>query len=684
MISLEEFHTDFFNRVGIAADATGSLLEDAFFDLVCGEIVEAGDIETADRAYYAARGIRVDGYAGDPGSEDGTLTLIVADFNQSPTIENLDGRRLLQNFARLQTFLERSRDRTFMDEHDESTPVFGLCTLVAGRWSAVRRVRMLLITNRLLATRMDGLKAEDYEGRQITYSVWDIGRLLRLDAGRGREEIEVDFCEQFGAGLPALRAHLPDDTYGVYLAVVPGEQLAEIYGRWGARLLEQNVRAFLQARGSVNRGIRNPLENQPEMFLAYNNGITATAESVETEAGPDGLSITRVRNLQIVNGGQTTASVHAASLRPNADLSRVFVEMKLSVIDPAIAADVVPKISEYANSQNRVNAADFFSNHPFHVRIEEFSRRITAPSSHGGFTGSKWFYERARGQYQDARANRTAAQRAQFDLEYPKHQVFVKTDLAKFLNTWNGLPHVVSAGAQKNFVAFAEFIGREWDRDDTQFNEQYYRDTIAKAILFRRTEKIVSQQSWYAGGYRANIVVYSIAKLVHDAAKRELVLDLGMIWREQALPERVEAQLAVAAKVVNDTLTDTTRNVTEYAKTEAAWHRVTNAPVPWPAGLADDLSTMSEQRQKESAGRKDQVVLNGIEAQTRVIGKGPAFWEEVRRWAHENGEVTEKDEGILRVAMSSSHVPTERQSLALLEALRRYCSRGCPLGEDLP
>ncbi|MEZ5284682.1 MAG: AIPR family protein [Vicinamibacterales bacterium] len=314
--------------------------------------------------------------------------------------------------------------------------------------------------------------------------MWDIGRLHRFAGSGGREEIVVDLEADFGGGLPVLPAHLSDAGYQAFLAVVPGSQLAAVYERWGARLLEQNVRVFLQARGSVNKGIRNTIENDPEMFFAYNNGITATAEGVETSRDSGGLVVRSVRNLQIVNGGQTTASIHAASRKKDVDLSKVFVQMKLSIIEPSRALDVVPRISEFANSQNRVNAADFFANHPFHVRFEEFSRRVFAPSPDGSFRESKWFYERARGQYQDARTLLNAAQRKKFDLEYPKMQLVEKTDLAKFLNSWRGHPDIVSKGSQKNFAEFARHIGAEWSKDSDAFNEHFYRQSIARRSSF--------------------------------------------------------------------------------------------------------------------------------------------------------------------------------------------------------
>ena len=193
------------------------------------------------------------------------------------------------------------------------------------------------------------------------------------------------------------------------------------------------------------------------------------------------------------------------------------------------------RISEYANSQNRVNAADFFANHPFHVRMEEFSRRIFAPSPDGTFRESKWFYERARGQYQDARGLKTAAQRKKFDLEYPRAHLISKTDLAKFLNSWEGHPDIVSKGAQKNFADFAKAIGKQWTKQPDAINELFYRQSIAKAIIFKQTEKIVSAQPWYqGGGIRSRVVPYAIAKLVHDAKQKGRHVNLEDVWAHKA------------------------------------------------------------------------------------------------------------------------------------------------------
>ena len=505
-------------------------------------------------------------------------------------------------------------------------------------------------------------------------------------SGHEREDVAVRM-DEFGGPLVVLPAHTGTTDHESYLAVVPGVQLAKIYDRWGARLLEQNVRVFLQARGKVNRGIRNTISNDAEMFFAYNNGITATAESIETEESPNGLLLTSMRNFQIVNGGQTTASIHEALRNKEADLGRVFVQMKLSVVEPQRALQVVPKISEYANSQNSVSAADFFSNHPFHVRVEEFSRRLLAPSRDGSFRQSKWFYERARGQYQDARGHRTPAERARFDLEYPKKQVFTKTDLAKFLNVWREKPDTVSKGAQKNFADFAAFISAEWERHPNDFNDMFFREAIAKAIVFRATEQLVGEQPWYLGGYRANVVAYTIAKLALDVAQREESINFERIWRAQEISPGLRDALAVGAEAVHEVIVnppERMRNVTEWAKQQACWNRVEQLDVAWPPSLSEELLGAGDRSDAKRAAVKDQRMLNGIDAQTLVVQAGPDIWGNLKEWGVPKGLLSPDEIGMLDIAASlPSRVPSERQSMRIIETLRRLHEEGFPSGSEL-
>ena len=680
-MTIDDFAEDFRQRVLVAADADGKFREDAFFDIACEYLVDSGDLDTADRVAYRhpSRGIRVDGYAGDPQDAAGTLSLIGLDFSPAPTVGRLIGSQMDAIFQRMKRFVTQALNERWRNALEETSPAFGLADLIAFRWSKITKVRLILVSNRELSERVDGRPAGVLEGKRVTYSVWDLRRLHRADTSSEPEEMVLDLANDFGGPIAILPAQHISDVHESYLAVIPGTVLAEIYDTWGPRLLEQNVRVFLQARSKVNRGIRDTLVHEPKMFFAYNNGITATAQAVDIRNDRGRLLLQRMTNFQIVNGGQTTASIHAAMRRAQ-DLSQTYVQMKLSVVDSQRATEVVPRISEYANSQNRIAASDFFANHPFHIKVENFSRRLYAPSAEGTFQQSKWFYERARGQFADARARKTRAQRRKFDIEYPRRQKFTKTDLAKFLSVWDGLPHIVSLGAQKNFAAFARRIGVAWKKSKNDFNEEWYREAIAKAIVFRATERIVSAQPWYQGGFRANIVAYTITRISHHVGTSKRSMDFQAIWRRQEPGPVLKKAIAVVSKGVHDVLVDPPegmRNVTEWAKKELCWTQVKRVGFSWPQGLDKELVTTEERHSARMGARREQRMLNGIEAQIAVVNAGPEFWKEVLAWGVREALLSPSDINIIRtLARGGRRPPSERQALRTVQALKRLREAG--------
>jgi hypothetical protein len=433
--------------------------------------------------------------------------------------------------------------------------------------------------------------------------------------------------------------------------------------------------------------MRNTILNDPGMFFAYNNGVTATAEAVTLSTSNGVTRINKLNNLQIVNGGQTTASIFTAKKKDDAELDEISVQMKLSVIDPERAEKVVPKISEYANTQNTVNAADFFANHPFHVRMEEFSRRVWARSPDGTFRETKWFYERARGQYLDAKTYMTVAEKKKFDAIYPKAQSFTKTDLAKFENVWDCIPHIVSKGAQANFAHFAKLVGKRWDADEAQFNEQYFCHAMARALIFRRLEKLISAQSWYEGGYRANIVAYTLSKLaqlVHASGK---MVDFQSIWQNQKLSGEMEAALIEIAVATQAVILDTPegmRNISEWAKKEACWTRVKALDVALPKKFRSQLISRVKVKEAAKEARKVQKIDNGIQAQKKVFELEADFWKNCLGWAKENRLLTEKDHQILAVAAQiPNKIPTEKQSIYLTGLIDKLADEACPYVAEL-
>lgn len=682
-IELQDFYKDFFQDV-VGYSETGDFMENAFTNVFCNYLIDAGEFDTFDTAYYkAAKGMKVDGYAGDPVDNDGVLTLVISDFHEGEEPESLTKTQINAIFKRLVNFYTACLHEDFYIQMEETSSGYGLAQMINSCQHRISKIRLFLVSNRLLSGRVTSMENIDIEGVPASYNVWDISRLHRLIASRKtKEDIEIDLVREFGEGLPCLPAHAGGDAYEAYLTVVPGPMLAALYEKWGTRLLEQNVRCFLQARAKTNKGIRNTILNDPEMFFAYNNGVTATAEAVMTSDSGGIARINSLRNLQIVNGGQTTASIFTAKKKDGAELSHISVQMKLSVIDPERAEKVVPKISEYANTQNTVNAADFFANHPFHVRMEEFSRRIWAKSPDGTFRETKWFYERARGQYLDAKTYMTHAEKKEFDAEYPKAQSFTKTDLAKFENVWECIPHIVSKGAQANFAHFAKLVGKRWDSDETQFNEQYFCHAMARALIFRRCEKLISAQPWYEGGYRANIVAYTLSKFADIVQKTGKAVDFQKIWIEQSISDALVEALTVIAKPVQEAILNTPdgmRNISEWAKKEGCWTRVQALDVSLPQGFRKQLISKSKVKEEQKEARKIQKMDNGIEAQAKVFEIGAEFWKKCLVWTREQKLLTEKDHQILAVAAQiPNKIPSEKQSIYLTGLLDQLADEGCP------
>jgi hypothetical protein len=670
--------------IRLISEANGTSMEEAFFARVTDTITGSGEIDALEYFHHRGTqqsGIRVDGWGGDP-RKSKQLTLLIIDYADDINAPTLTGTELNSQFKRPLRFLKAALDEEWRNRLEETSPGFELADMIASRWSSVKKIRLLLLTDRKLSKRVDGREMTEFMERPVSYSVWDVTRLQRIEnSAMGREDIIVEL-EQHGGAIPVLPAHMPDSPYKAYLAALPGRVLASIYDRWEARLLEQNVRVFLQARGNVNKGIRKTIEEEPSMFFAYNNGITATAEAVEIEESDGGPVMTRLTNLQIVNGGQTSASVHAA-LRAGKDLSKTFIQMKLSIIDAEKAEKVVPDISRYANSQNRIAAADFFSNHPFHVRMEEISRRLYAPAREGNFTQSRWFYERARGQFADSRSRLTPAQRRKFDLELPRAQLFTKTDLAKAEMTWRGRPEIVSLGAQKNFAHFAHAVGKEWDKGDAIFSEEWFRDAIAKLIVFRKTERIVSDATgaWYTGGLRANTVYYAISKLVHDISAQGQFLDLRVIWNNQSLPDPLMDVLDQYGEAMHAHLLSPPvggSNPTEWAKKKACVEAAMETELEFRSDLSSLLIGTAERRQQRAEGRRDQRMVNGIQAQTAVAEIGSAEWVYLRNWVRASCmRLTYSEDGILEAATRLRVRPlTEAQAIKALAVLERAREQG--------
>jgi hypothetical protein len=602
-------------------------------------LTETGDVDDAEAAHYEARGVRASAFEIRP--DEGTIQLFVTDYRTVQGLTALAKSDLDVNFKRLASFAEQA-SQGLWHKLEDSSPAWDMAQRIEAAWPAAGELRLTIITNARLRTSVP--EATTLFGKSIRFAVWDLDRLYKLEtSGRSQEPIHVDLTELWDDPVSCLGPYGEDGVYGAYLLVIPGELLAKIYEIYGPRLLELNVRSFLQARGKVNRGIQDSIRDEPARFLAYNNGISMTASSVTVSTDQGGNHrLTTIEDLQIVNGGQTTASLHYAKVKARADLTDVYVQGKLSVVTPSRLDELVPRISQFANSQNRVNMADFTANDPFHVELEKLSRSVWAPGAGGTHQMTRWFYERARGQYADAHAReRTPAKQRDFKRVHPPAQKFTKTDVAKYENTWDQLPSTVCLGAEKNFREFMLYLAK---RERFTPDASYFENLVAKAILFRGAERLVGKLQ--LGGYRAQTVTYTLARLNNAVAQR---IDLARIWRTQSLTPELEAAIEDLARRVHAELLDSagTRNVSEWAKKDDCWKGVLDLRWTPPAGLQAQLVSGGGRTATKHSSSITEALSDVERAAMDRVAQVPADkWYELSGWAKQTGNLQPWQRGL--------------------------------------
>lgn len=585
-MDFSEFKTDFWTEIKTTAESDGEGSSAAFVKTAVQYLTDADVLPEMIPSFFSGVGkrnrrLRIDGYFYD--ETDQTLILLICDYEELESRDTLSRTDAGKYFDRLKYFIEEGWE--YRLDVEESTPVSDLVTYLTSkdRSEKIRKFRLVLLSNAVMSDRIKEIQSEDICGIPAALEIWDLTRIFQICTSEtGRDVIEIDF-QQLTGGIPCIEASdVKANDYKSYLCIISGKTLADIYDQYGGKLLEENVRMFLTNTSSVNKKIRKTILEQPERFFAYNNGISVTVRDLTLESRKNGTYITHTTDFQIINGGQTTASLSNTRYKNKTGLDNIYVPMKLTLMrdqDPDKASQLTRDISYSANSQNKVTDADFFSTHPYHIRMEHLSREIFAPAARGEQYSTQWYYERVRGQYLQTQARMTKAEKQKFTLRNPKSQVINKTTMSKVQNTWMMKPDVVSKGSQFNFKNFADHITKEWDNNKETFDEQYYKESVALYILFKYTENMVTQQTWYEGGFRANIVTYTLA-LFHKRILDQFSgydLNLILIWAKQEVPDVVKTDLISLSKIVYDVITDDERpveNVTQWCKQEKCWNEV--------------------------------------------------------------------------------------------------------------
>lgn len=578
---LDQYVHELYHEVNAMAysDDDGASKEDKFTEYIMETLAEADETEGIRLCPFMKENkngnldIKINGYAIEDGFE--SVDLFITHYVDSNEIFGLR-KPDFDGLLKWSTKFINAALKGHLDDIEPSTEAYGLACLIKKYREDFIRVNIFMISNGNIPFDAPKTTIKGFEDIQINIHIWDLERLHRLSQSKyNREPIEIDFKNTLGVTIPCLEMPSENDLYECYLAIVPGNALAALYKNYGTRLLESNVRAFLQQTGKVNRGIRDTIKEEPHMFLPYNNGLASTAMDVVTEMEGGQKVITGVKDFQIVNGGQTTASLFHTLKKHKADLSEVFVQMKLTVIkDEERKNEIVPFISRYANSQNKVSELDLTSNNAYLIKLEELSRTTYAIDPEDRNKQTIWFFERVKGQYKESlNKEPTAGKQKAFKLKYPSSQKILKSEVAKYMNIYKRIPYHVSKGAQKNYNFYLREAEKEFKKKKP--TRVMWEDIVANALLFKSADRLFGRKNQDPIGdtnIKSHTVAYTLS-LFHEVTDGKI--DLGSIWAKQMVDKDLEIEMKKGLVHIYKFFTSlNVLLISEAAKSEKTWRQL--------------------------------------------------------------------------------------------------------------
>lgn len=687
----QEYKREFLTELRNESAISGSETEDEFIGYCLDILSEFDEIEDpirigmGDKKGRGGRLMRVDGYAFD--ETDLSLILFISDFQDTYSPENLNMSRVDELYWRLYYFLDEVCNGSLNDYFDDSDDVLKIGQLIKKRINAsnedderILKIKFFILTNKDLGTNIleanlletnirksksrspktkttKKIKKQDFNGKPLEINLWYLERFYEMENSNSSEPIVIDIARDFPelnyTGIPCIKGNVGKGLgYDAYIAIIPGKLLSSIYIEHGSKVLEGNVRAFLGTGGSksVNSGIRRTINADPTKFFIYNNGIAVTAADVEVISVNGELLITKIVDMQIINGGQTTASLAEAVLKKtNVDLEGIYVPMKLTVIEDRETEnedgvrfydEMVQAIAKYANSQNKVTAADLFSNEPFHIWMERMSKKHLAPPKQYTIpTG--WYYERSRKRYQQEQLKLKGDETKRFQAKFPKKQIIDKEQLAMYYTAvFYCKPHIVSKGKNWTMKEFGATISEEFKAHKENFNEFYFERCICAAIIFRTIDNYLEKNKdsakkptgfWYkTGGYKLNIVPYTIAKILSSIPKG-YTLNYKAIWANQRLSPAFMREIELVTRLTNDFICDSHGViVTEYCKRLTTWEEYRDLiKYELSKDFIAELIPESMMKETEKDAKKCQKEANDLQTIMGMIVKGAGYWNSI-------------------------------------------------------
>ena len=279
----------------------------------------------------------------------------------------------------------------------------------------------------------------------------------------------------------------------------------------------------------------------------------------------------------------------------------------------------------------------------------------------------------------------TEAEKKKFQMENPKRQMFTKTDLAKYYNIYQMMPDKVSLGAQKNFIEFAKWAGEQWNKNDLNFNEVFFKRVVCVDILFKAVDDIVKHAAWYDGGYKAQVNTYTLSWLFYLIQKNypRYAFNFRDVWKKQRVSDELKMQLESLAEKVFYHLTNPDRlvqNVTEWAKRADCWEKLKEMDFQLSPALVRWLVPKEAVSEQEKDAKVEQKEISKANAMIRVANYGVENWKKVQKWGIENNIFSATDLSFLKaaIAMEKGKFPTDRQCVKILGVLQKARDESYP------
>ena len=623
---LKEFFLRVKNEIEDSNDQPQEVLTKIYTDI----LYDNGTISDYELVFFereiSKSNIKINGYSFS--EEDLRLDLFITHYDPSEKIQEIKSNKVQELIETAKSFYFQSTKKLY-EKINKKEDAYDISKTIFKNQKDISTVRIIVLTN----CECEKTPSMQREGKiEFQNFLFDNKRIFSSSLGGANStNIRIDFTK-FREKVRCMLAHKSSDKISSYMAFIPGDVLFNIYRIFGQRLLSLNVRSFLQLGTKINKGIRQTLIDEPDRFFSYNNGIVVVVDDIELGNDKDGNFIKSATGFQIVNGGQTAATLYRTKKQDGANFSKVVVPAKITLVKKEYLDDVVPKISEYANTQNIVKKADFSSNHQFHIAIKKLSQKIRTSE------GQQWFYERMRGEYQVQKMKQKDLgknKKSKFLEISPSNMKFTKEDLAKFINCWHFLyPHVACTGAQKSFVNFMNLL------NDKKFHEkiddEFFQKYCSISILFNRTAKIIKDNQEIAG-YRSQVLNYTVSLISHLTSRK---INFDLIWADQSISHQFEDLINKWSTKIYEIIQKTAegRNVSEWCKKEECWEEISDRNFTF-SSTPPEFTNL-----RRVAGRPTQVAreifspedMDNIKKCKSLSTKD---WEKMIAWAHDNDEI---------------------------------------------